>query len=111
MLSKYKRRPDNIEEMVSSHFGKIMKTGRLNISVEDSPDAEKYDSESDDEDYENLSEDEDPNEKFHFIITESDKRGEEIPNIIKLKDPFPKENPFMRNISFPAALRFHKQKQ
>ena len=85
----------------------MMKTGKFNNVAEENQDTEQYDSESDDDD-ENVTEDEDPNVKFNYIITEADDRGEEIPNTIKLKDPFPKENPFMRKRSFPAALRFHK---
>ena len=75
MFSKYKRRPDQLEEMVSSHFGKMMKTGKFNNVAEENQDTEQYDSESDDDD-ENVTEDEDPNVKFNYIITEADDRGE-----------------------------------
>jgi hypothetical protein len=53
-------------------------------------------------------EDEDPNIKFHYIITERDGLGEEIPQYTKLMNPLPKENPIQYKRSFPAALRFHK---
>ena len=46
MLSKYKRRPDSLEKIVSSHYAKIIRTGgkgRLNgNSKEKGPDEEEY---------------------------------------------------------------------
>ena len=109
MLSKYKRRPDKLEEICSSHFAKIIKSGGKNNTTDNKeesvPDEEIYDPESEDDD---STDDEDPNEKFHNIITEADDPGEEIPKYFKLKDPYPKENPIMQRRSFPAALRFHK---
>jgi hypothetical protein len=64
------------------------------------------DSESD---YDDSSDDEeDPENKFHYIITENDEPKIELPNFIKLKDPLPKENPIMQKRSRPAAVRFHK---
>ena len=114
MLSKYKRRPDEIEEMCSSHFGKMITFGGKEASFLQREE-ENQDDEVDDQDDEELegefSDQEDPNDKFHYIITSSDERGKEIPNFIKLKDPPPKENPIMRKRSFPAALRFHKPKE
>ena len=50
----------------------------------------------------------DPYRKFHYIMTEFDEQGEEIPKYFKLKEAFPKENPIMQKRSYPAALRFHK---
>ena len=51
---------------------------------------------------------EDPNAKFHYIITEEDTLGPEIPKFTKLKSTLPNENPIQYRRSFPAALRFHK---
>ena len=44
----------------------------------------------------------------NFIMTDSDSQGVELPEMIKLKSPMPKETPFMHRRKFPAALRFHK---
>ena len=60
------------------------------------------DEETDDDNKEN------PYKKFHFIITEDDELGEQIPQVFKLRETFPRENPIMQKRSFPAALRFHK---
>ena len=74
-------------------------------SNEKGPDEEEHeDADSDDED----SDEEDPEMKFHYVITEDDELSDEIPRFIKLKDPFPKENPIMQKRSRPAAVRFHK---
>ena len=109
MLSKYKRRPDELEELCSSHYAKMIKSGGKTNNTdnkdEEGPEGEIYDSDSEEDD---SSDDEDPYEKFHFIITEADEPGKEIPKYFKLKDPLPKENPFMQKRAFPAALRFHK---
>ena len=109
MLSKYKRRPDALERICYTHFGKMIKSsGGLNSnedSNEKGPDEEEHeDTDSDDED----SDEEDPEMKFHYVITEDDELSDEIPRFIKLKDPFPKENPIMQKRSRPAAVRFHK---
>ena len=37
-------------------------------------------------------------------------RGPKLPQIFKLKSPFPGEPPFMKLRKFPAVLRFHKVK-
>ena len=110
-LSKYKRRPDEIERIGYIHFGKMMRTGgrmsnlkEVGQEEEEGREAENYGSD--------FSEDEeDPEDKFHFIITEDDELGPEIPRIVKLKDPFPKENPIMHKRSRPAAVRVHKPRQ
>ena len=110
MISKYKRRSDDLEEMCSSHFGKMIASGgrtKLHHATEETYAKEEEVANEEDTDNE-FSDDEDPNEKFHYIITENDKPGIVIPDIIKLKNPLPKENPFMHKRSFPAALRFHK---
>ena len=110
ILSKYKRRDERLENMVFSHYGKMIRSGGKIQKDDDGPDEEYYESaeESDDEEFDNLDEDEDPNTKFHHIITEYDGHGDEIPQYTKLKNPLPKENPQQYKRSFPAALRFHK---
>ena len=62
-----------------------------NIKQLGSVDEDWCDSESDDNDSSCSEDEEDPEDKFHYIITENDELGPEIPRIIKLKDPLPKE--------------------
>ena len=54
MLIKYKRRPDNLEEMCSTHFGKMItfcsNSNHKEKSGEKGPDTEEYDSDSDNDD-------------------------------------------------------------
>ena len=112
MLSKYKRRPDTLERIVSSHFAKMIRTGgKCNYkygSNEIGPDKDTCEHESEEDDIDYSDDEEDPYNKFHFIITEDDEKGEEIPQYFKLKETLPNENPIMQKRMFPAALRFHK---
>ena len=114
MLSKYKRRPDKLEQICSSHYARMTKTcGNSNsngASNQYNPDQEIYDEDSDAAVDDNMHGEgnDDPYRKFHYIMTESDEQGEEIPKYFKLKEAFPKENPIMQKRSYPAALRFHK---
>ena len=50
------------------------------------------------------------NEKFHYVITTSEKKPK-LPEYIDIDNPFPGEPPFMRKRSKPVVLRFHKPKQ
>ena len=75
---------------------------------ETGPDEEEFEYDSDNEDDDHDNDKEDPYKKFHFIITEDDELGAEIPQAFKLRETFPRENPIMQKRSFPAALRFHK---
>ena len=112
MLSKYKRRPDTVEKLCSTHFAKMIRTGgkiKSDKNLTDiGPDIEEDENQSDDEEDCHDDDIEDPYSKFHFIITEDDELGEEIPKFFKLKETLPRENPIMQKRSFPAALRFHK---
>jgi hypothetical protein len=110
ILSKYKRRDEKLEEICFGHYGKMIRSGGKMGETEN-----KYNGgldeeihEDNDESDEFDDEDEDPNIKFHYIITERDGLGEEIPQYTKLKHPLPKENPVQYKRAFPAALRFHK---
>ena len=107
MLSKYKRRPDELEEICYTHFGKMIRSGGKMITTESEPEEEQYRGSENYED-DSTDDEQDPEDKFHHIITEKDKLGPEIPRFIKLKDPLPKENPIMQKRSRPAAVRFHK---
>ena len=85
MMSKYKRRPDEIEEMCSSHFGKMIASGggRKTASYDtDEAHPEEEEDDPDDDPENELSDDEDPYEKFHYIITAEDEIHTVIPNII-----------------------------
>ena len=65
ILSKYKRRDEELENMCYSHYGKMIRSGGKLENTE-SIDAENSD---DDSEEEPDDDDEDPNLKFHFIIT------------------------------------------
>ena len=70
MLSKYKRRPDAIEKISYTHFGKMIKScGGSNCN--DDPNEKGHDEEEHDEtdSEDNESDQEDPEIKFHYIIT------------------------------------------
>ena len=92
MLSKYKRRPETLEKLSSSHFAKMIRTGGKLKSDEDSketgPDEEEFECDSDNDDYGQDDDKEDPYNKFHYIITEEDELGEEIPQVFKLEKLF-----------------------
>ena len=109
MLSKYKRRPNSLEQICSTHFAKMARSGGKVKFVRDvngiGPDEEEFESDSDNESekYEN----EDLYTKFNFIMTDNDEQTIEIPRIFKLRETLPGENPIMQRRSFPAA-RFHK---
>ena len=98
ILSKYKRRPEELELMRYTHFGKMFASGgKAGI-------AGTIDEEEEGDAIEECLEE----SKFNYIITENDSRGVELPEMIKLDSPMPKETPIMHRRKFPAALRFHK---
>ena len=55
----------------------------------------------------------DGNVKFDYIMTYEDKgkRGQALPGMIRLSNPYPGEASWMKKRSQPAALRFHKYKK
>ena len=108
ILSKYRRRSEKLEKISYSHYGRMIRSGGKSADIENANniDEEYYEDSNDIEEFND--EDEDPNKKFHYIITEHDGYGEEIPHFTKLKDPMPREHPIQCKRSFPAALRFHK---
>ena len=110
ILSKYKRRDDRLEQICYTHYGKMIRSGGKSSEVKnEDPDYESHeDNSGDEEEIEKDDDSEDPNLKFHYIITENDSLGPEIPKFTKLKTTLPKENPIQCKRSFPAALRFHK---
>lgn len=107
MLSKYKRRPESLENMCYTQFGKMFRSGGKPKAEGE----EEVDDLYDDEDLDNCedqNEENDPEKSFHYIMTEDDDMGVPLPNWIKLQDPYPKENPMMQKRSRPVAIRFHK---
>ena len=108
MLSKYKRRPDSLEDMCYCQFGKMYRSGGKfgNDGEEKEEEVEQQCSEDDDED--DSGEEYDPEVEFSYIMTEDRGRGPKLPHMIKLKTSFPKENPMMQKRSRPVAIRFHK---
>ena len=110
ILSKYKRRDDRLERIPYSQYGKMIRSGGKLADNDNEEkggiDEENYEQNENGDDL--FDQEEDPNLKFHFIITEHDELGEEIPQYTKLKNPMPRENPIQYKRSFPAALRFHK---
>ena len=108
MLSKYKRRPDSLEDMCYCQFGKMYRSGGKfeNDGEDKEEEVEQQCSEDDDED--DSGEEYDPEVEFSYIMTEDRGRGPKLPHMIKLKTSFPKENPMMQKRSRPVAIRFHK---
>ena len=103
-LSKYKRRPDKLEHNCYAQFGKMYRTGGSSKYEEQEPENSEYDSNEEDE----FDDDNDPESKFHYIMDENEGYRQELPKVIKLKDPYLKENPFMQKRLRPVAIRFHK---
>ena len=50
-------------------------------------------------------------EKFHYVMTESNENPIPLPEYFAIENPFPGEPPFMKKRTKPAALRFHKMKR
>ena len=103
ILSKYKRRPVEIEEICHTHFSKMFKSGGRGQDNEDNEEMETEETPESHEDSENEEE-----KKFHFMIKRDGSKGKELPSIIKLNSSSPNETPFMNKRKHPAALRFHK---
>ena len=103
-LSKYKRRPDKLEHVCYAQFGKMYRTGGSSKYEEQEPENSEYDSNEEEE----FDDDNDPESKFHYIMDENEGYRQELPKVIKLKDPYLKENPFMQKRLRPVAIRFHK---
>ena len=95
--------------MCYTHFGKMIKSaGKSQYddnSEEKLPDEENDECSQSDDDDDFIDDEVALEKKFHYIITEDDELGYEIPNYIKLKDPLPKENPIMKKRTLPAAER------
>ena len=107
ILSKYKRRDDRLEGMCYTHYGKMIRSGGKSSEGQNEQQDDET-NEDDSEEDEHGDDTEDPNNKFHYIITENDSLGPEIPKFTKLKTTLHRENPIQYKRSFPAALRFHK---
>ena len=105
LWSKYLRRPDSIEDMCFAQFAKMYK------GYTSKKDESEFDANTDDEDVDEEDSNKDTNEKkFHFVMTfrNNGSRGEKLPELLMLENPFPGERYVMKKRSYPAALRFHK---
>ena len=115
MLSKYLRRPTEIELICPNQFSRILTTSGLKTnkkvksSLHDEEDTENYsdiDEQDIDESTEQYSKHGSKN-TFHYIITETDDMVE-IPKLIEISDPYPGDSKYMRRLKGPAAIRYHK---
>ena len=106
MWSKYLRRPmETIGEMCFAQFAKMYKSySKVKSEKELDDDLKEGDEEVEDDGYQT----DDPDEKFNYIITHNEKKGNKIPECITLKDPYPGESRMMIKRKFPAVLRFNK---
>ena len=104
LWNKYLRRPDSLEDICLAQFAKMYKGSTRETDETD------FDVNSDDEDEDNNGEEDDNEKKFHFIMTFRDNgcKGEKLPEILKLENPYPGERSVLTKRRFPAALRFHK---
>ena len=115
MLSKFLRRPVNIELVCPIQFGKMFTTSGLKVNkkLHDRDENEQNDHDLDnDEKAEELEDIENSNQswnkkKFHYIITETDDTAP-LPKLIEISDPYPGEPRWMRKRKGPAVIRYHK---
>ena len=98
ILSKYKIRPEELEQILYTHFGYFFASGEKFRPAETGTD------EDDGIDLDKRAE----GNKFNYLITEKDSQRAERPEMIQLQSPMPKEIPFMHRRKFPAAIQFHK---
>ena len=94
MLSKFLRRPENIELICPTQFGKMFTTSgiKANKNAKDKLDGnESEEVQTEDKTKEIDNSDYDMNKKkFHFIITETDEMVP-LPKLIEISDPYPGE--------------------
>ena len=104
MLSKYLRRPDELELISASQFSKCYTklTSKIKEDIEE-------DEEEDELDPEDINIENDGN-YINYVITESG-NGSKLPKFIKLQNPRPRESKLMRKRQTPAVLRYHKIKK
>ena len=116
MLSKYLRRPEDIELICPNQFGKMFTTSGVKQNKNDkktlqeneseNPDAVSHESPEMPEEIGHSNYDTNK-KKFHFIITEADEMVP-LPKLIKISDLYPGEPKWMRKRKGPAVIRYHK---
>ena len=103
MLSKYLRRPKELEMISAAQFSKCYTNFSRKIKEEDA--------ENEENDEEHEIDTDDANGSFtNYLITESGSESK-LPKFIKLQDPLPREPHLMRKRQTPAVLRYHKIKK
>ena len=104
MLSKYLRRPDDLELISAAQFSKMYTTGGITFKK----DTSDMDEEEDIDDIEDLTE----SDSSSLLMTEYIITGEnqkiKLPSLIEISDTLPREKKFMRKRKTAAVLRYHK---
>ena len=104
MLSKYLRRPSELEMMSASQFAKMYTTSGLkSVKIDDSDADEVSEDETEDKDSVNQGQ----KHMIEYIITGNNEK-KRLPKLIRLQDPLPREPRVLRKRRNPAVLRFHK---
>ena len=121
MLSKFLRRPVEIELICPTQFGKMFTTSGVKLSKKDKIDTEENNPDEDKLEEADQSTNENANipdevqinnytmdkKKFHFIMTETEEMVP-LPKLIEISDPYPGEPKWMRKRRGPAVIRYHK---
>ena len=119
MLSKYLRRPADLERMCLAQFAKMYTSCSKKNSKDDELSEEEEEVKNDQEcsngtaKSDSTEDQTNDDEKFHYIMTDDDngKCGAPLPMLIELSNPFPREPKMMRKRLYPAVLRFNKPKR
>ena len=98
-LSKYLRRPKELEMISASQFTKVYTTSGARYKKEEFED--------DEENLEILEDDNAVETIMEYIIT-GDKIKVKLPKLLEICNPLPRETKFMRKRKKPAVLRYHK---
>ena len=101
MLSKYMRRPSELESMSSSQFAKMYTTAGIKLRTEEN----EADEVSEEETLEINVDKENQKNTLDFIATGNDILIR-LPEFIRLQDPLPREPRMMRKRKKPAVLHF-----
>jgi hypothetical protein len=118
MLTKFLRRPAGIELICPVQFGKMFTTSGVRLNKKDKTNTEENDQEQanpeeadvDPNEIANIASETRNEQKFNFIITESEEMVP-LPKLIEISDPYPGEPKWMRKRNGPAVIRYHKVSQ
>ena len=103
MLSKYLRRPSELELISASQFSKVYTTSGIKVKKDDDDDKE-----SEPEDAEIVNTDEDNNKVLVEYVISGSHIHQRLPKYIELQNAMPREQKLMRKRKKPAVLRYHK---